>query len=300
MKAVAGELPVSDVGWAYETKWDGYRTLAFVVGSHVALQSSNLIDVTRKWPSLAAIAEGVNATGAVLDGEVVCFDENGASRFEWLQQGKKPVTFVIFDVLNIDGHDITGLPFEQRRALLEQLVEPGPNWLVSPLHTGPGSGAALAEATKDAGAEGIIAKRLDSLYVPGKRSPSWRKIKHRRVQEFVVGGYTTGSGARESTFGSIAVGFHEHGRLVFAGTAGSGFTQNQLDESMRWFEKHPLTECPFDPKPPRDVVKTSRWTQPLRVAQVAFAEWTTDRLLRHPVFLGWRDDKDPADVTSEP
>ena len=141
MKAVSAELPTDDAGWAYEVKWDGYRTLVMVVNGQVALQSSNLIDVTRKWPSLAAIADDVNATSAVLDGEVVCLDAEGNSRFEWLQQGTYPVTFVAFDVLHIDGHDTTELTFEQRRSLLEQVLDDGPNWFVSELHSGTGSGA---------------------------------------------------------------------------------------------------------------------------------------------------------------
>ena len=186
MKAVSAELPTNDDGWAYEVKWDGYRTLVMVVNGQVALQSSNLIDVTRKWPSLAGIADDVNATSAILDGEVVCLDAEGNSRFEWLQQGMYPVTFVAFDVLHIDGHDTTELTFEQRRGLLEQVLDDGPNWFVSELHSGTGSGAALAASTRAGRAEGIVAKRLDSRYQPGKRSSAWRKIKHRRADTFIA------------------------------------------------------------------------------------------------------------------
>ena len=300
MKAVSAELPTDDAGWAYEVKWDGYRTLVMVVNGQVALQSSNLIDVTRKWPSLAAIADDVNATSAVLDGEVVCLDAEGNSRFEWLQQGTYPVTFVAFDVLHIDGHDTTELTFEQRRSLLEQVLDDGPNWFVSELHSGTGSGAALAASTRAGRAEGIVAKRLDSRYQPGKRSPSWRKIKHRSEQEFVVGGYTTGTGSRAGTFGSIAVGYYDGDRLVYAGTAGSGFTQQAIDEAWRWFAENTIAVSPFDPPPPREIARTCRWCRPDRVAQIAFAEWSEAGFLRHPVFLGWRDDKPPREVTSEP
>ena len=175
MKAASGELPASDEGWGFEVKWDGYRTLAWIVAGKLVLQSSNRIDVTAKWPHLGGLAEHVNAESAVIDGEVVCLDGDGVAHFEWLQKGKHPTTFVAFDVLAVNGQDTMALPFEQRRRLLEQIIEPGAHWQISELHTGPGSGAALAETTQAMGAEGVMAKRLSSPYVPGKRSPHWRK-----------------------------------------------------------------------------------------------------------------------------
>jgi bifunctional non-homologous end joining protein LigD len=300
MKANAGELPANDEGWAYEVKWDGYRTIAWVAGDQLMLQSSNLIDVTAKWPALHGLATHVNADSAVLDGEVVCFDSAGRSRFEWLQQGSHPVTFVVFDVLGINGHETMGLPYEQRRQLLATLVEPGESWIVPAFSTGLGSGAALASSTQAAGAEGIVAKRLDSPYVPGKRATTWRKIKHRLRQEFVIGGWTEGTGARSSTFGSVALGYYEGDELRFCGTAGSGFDQARLDSTHRWMKAHELPVCPFTPTPPREVTRVSRWCQPLLIAECAFAEWTAEGLMRHPVFLGLRDDKSPHDVTRSP
>ena len=299
MKAVAGTLPTSDDGWAYEVKWDGYRTLAWVAGGALLLQSSNLIDVTAKWPSLGELAQHVNAGSAVLDGEVACFDEHGRTRFEWLQQGTKPVTFVIFDVLGVNGHETMGLPYEQRRELLSSLVEPGGPWLVADYVTGTGKGAELAELTQAAGAEGIVAKRLDSIYVPGKRATTWRKIKHRHEQEFVIGGFTTGTGARSTSFGSLALGYYVGDELRFAGTAGSGLDHAMIDKLFRWMKAHP-SACPFAPPPPREVVRESTWCEPLLVAQCAFTEWTEGGLMRHPVFLGLRDDKDPREVSNQP
>jgi bifunctional non-homologous end joining protein LigD len=299
MKAAAGHLPANDDGWAYEVKWDGYRTIAWVAGSSLMLQSSNLIDVTAKWPSLGELAHHVNADSAVLDGEVACFDEHGRTRFEWLQQGTKPVTFVIFDVLGINGHETMGLPYEQRRELLSSLVEPGGPWLVADSVTGTGKGAELAELTRAVGAEGIVAKRLDSTYVPGKRATTWRKIKHRHEQEFVIGGYTTGTGARSTSFGSLALGYYLGDELRFAGTAGSGLDHATIDKLFRWMKSHPAP-CPFTPPPPREVVRESVWCEPLLVAQCAFTEWTEEGLMRHPVFLGLRDDKDPSEVTNQP
>ena len=299
MKAETGVVPTNDDGWAYEVKWDGYRTLAWIAGGTLMLQSSNLIDVTAKWPTLVALAQHVNAEGVVLDGEVACFDEDGRTRFEWLQQGDKPVTFIIFDVLSVNGQETMSLPYLQRRKLLSSLVEVGGPWLVPDYVMGPGSGAALADATRLAGAEGIIAKRLDSVYVPGKRATTWRKIKHRNEQEFVIGGYTRGSGARSSTFGSLVLGYYREDELRFAGSAGSGLNQTTLDRLYRWMTSHPY-ECPFVPSPPREVMRESMWCEPLLVAQCAFTEWTTEGLMRHPVFLGLRDDKDPREVTHQP
>jgi bifunctional non-homologous end joining protein LigD len=297
MKATAGELPASDDGWAYEVKWDGYRTLAYVVDGRLALQSSNRIDVTAKWPHLAAMAPHVNAETAIIDGEVVCLDEDGVAHFEWLQKGTVPPVFVAFDVLAVNGHDTMALPFEQRRSLLEQLVEPGDVWRVSEVHKGPGAGARVLAETLVSGSEGVMAKRLNSVYVPGKRSPNWRKIKHRKRQEFVVGAFLRGSGSREATFGSFAVGYYAGDRFVFCGTVGSGLTQAQLDSLWKWYKANKTDTCPFDPKPPRDVIKEAMWVQPELVIEVAFGEWTTDGMLRHPVFLGVRDDKDPRQVT---
>ena len=230
----------------------------------------------------------------------MCLDDRGVAHFEWLQQGRRPVTYIVFDVLHLDGHDLMSQPLRERRGLLEHLVEPGPNWRLSDRHEGPGSGRALLDETIELGAEGVVAKRLDSTYQPGKRSASWRKVKNRHRQEFVVGGFTAGTGARSSTFGSIAVGFYEGERLVFAGTAGSGFNQAQIDEAHRWFAANQVNECPFDPRPPRDIARTCSWCTPARVAEIAFTEWTDEGFLRHPVFLGWRDDKSPRDVTSQP
>jgi bifunctional non-homologous end joining protein LigD len=300
MKALAGALPASDDGWGYEVKLDGYRTLAYIVDGKMAMQSSNRIDVTAKWPHLTNMAPHVNAETAIIDGEVVCLDEHGVAHFEWLQRNSVPPVFVAFDVLAVNGHDTMNLPFEQRRRLLEQLVEPGEYWRVSELHTGPGSGATLVAQTEAVGHEGVMAKRLNSVYVPGKRSTNWRKIKHRKRQEFVVGAFLKGSGSREATFGSFAVGYYEGERFVFCGTVGSGLTQADLDSLWKWYKANKIATCPFHEKPPRDVVKESMWVRPELVIEVAFGEWTSDGFLRHPVFLGVRDDKDPRQVTKDP
>jgi bifunctional non-homologous end joining protein LigD len=153
--------------------------------------------------------------------------------------------------------------------------------------------------TRAAGAEGIVAKRLDSIYVAGKRATTWRKIKHRHEQEFVIGGYTTGTGARSTSFGSLTLGYYVGDELRFAGTAGSGLDQAMIDKLFRWMKAHP-SPCPFTPSPPREVMRESVWCEPQLVAQCAFTEWTEEGFMRHPVFLGLRDDKDPRSVTNDP
>ena len=212
MNATLGSLPgeADDDHWAYEIKWDGYRTLAFVDDGTLRLQSRRLLDVTAKYPEVAELPAAVNAARAVLDGEIVCFDATGRPSFEALQRHDTQAVYHVFDILSVDGNDTVSLPYEERRALLVEVVEPGSNWLV-PAHR-IGDGAALLAATAERGLEGVMAKRLGSTYTPGKRTKEWRKIKNRIRAEVVIGGYTAGSGNREGTFGALLVGRRGDGR----------------------------------------------------------------------------------------
>jgi bifunctional non-homologous end joining protein LigD len=298
MKAVVADVLPTDAGWAFEVKWDGYRALAFVDHGSVRFQSTRLLDLTARWPELAGLPGAVNAPSAVLDGEVVAVDASGVPRFQLLQNHAVPVTYVVFDVLAIAGLATVELPYQERRRLLEQLVEPGARWLVNASQVGDGD--ALLAATAARGLEGVVAKRLDSPYLVGKRSSAWRKVKHRNVQEFVVGGWLPGSGARARTFGSILVGVHDDaGALRYAGAVGSGFDERGLRDAQRRFGELARPGAPFVPPPPAEVRRVARWCRPELVAQVAFGEWTDEGILRHPVFLGWRDDVDPAAVRRE-
>jgi bifunctional non-homologous end joining protein LigD len=264
----------------------------------VRLQSANLLDVTARWPELGSLPEGVNADAAVLDGEVVALDKAGKPHFQLLQQGEVPRTYVIFDVLSANGRNTMDQPYERRRALLADIVETGPHWMVPAHHIG--GGAELSEASRQQDLEGIVAKRLGSTYQPGKRSPLWRKIKNRHEQELVIAGWTDGTGNRSSTFGSLLVGVYDGDALRYAGGVGTGFNQKLLESLLARLKKLEVKKCPFDPVPPRSVTRSAHWTRPELVAQVHFAEWTDEGIVRQSSFLGLRDDKDPHKVVREP
>ncbi len=286
MKAAIGTLPheADDDRWAYEIKWDGYRTIAFVDGGRLVLQSSNAIDVTAKYPELGGLPSGLHADGAVLDGELVVLDEQGRPSFEGLQRHTTEVAFYAFDLLQLNGHDTIGLPYEDRRKLLTDVVHPGPNWAV-PSHR-VGDGAALLAATAAQGLEGVMAKRLGSVYRPGRRSPDWRKVKNRRRVEVVVGGFTAGTGNRSSTFGALLVGrSRDDGTLAFAGGVGTGFDQRRLDELTDRLRDLAVVTCPFEPPPPRTAAVGATWVRPDLRAVVEIAEFTNDGLLRHASFI---------------
>ena len=299
MKAVTGRLPdEDDESWAYEIKWDGYRAIAHVGPDGVQYQSSNLLDLTPRWPELGGLGRDVHAESAILDGEVVALAPDGAPRFELLQRGEIPVTYVVFDVLSVDGRSTMRLPYEERRRLLADLVAPGDHWIVPSHHLG--GGKELLEAARERGLEGVVAKRLGSTYQPGKRSPAWRKVKVRRQQELVIGGWTKGTGTREDTFGSVLLGYYDDDRLHFAGGVGTGFDRKMLESLLAEFRRLVSDTCPFDPPPPTAVRRTARWVRPELVCEVAFAEWTFDGVVRQASFLGLRDDKDPREVIREP
>ena len=285
MKAAIGTLPPDDGSWAYEIKWDGYRTLAFIDDGVLRLQSSSGLDVTSTYPELAGLPAAVNAASVVLDGELVVLDQNGRPTFEGLQRHETQAALYVFDVLAINGTDTIALPYHQRRELLAHVVEAGPNWMV-PAHR-VGDGAALLAAAAAQRLEGVMAKRLDSTYQPGKRSPNWRKVKVRVIETVVIGGYTTGSGNRGSTFGALLVGVPEpDGRLRFAGGVGTGFDQRLLESLTTQLRALRTETCPFDPQPPREVTRTATWVRPTMHARIEIAEFTNDGLARHASFIG--------------
>lgn len=313
MLAIPGKLPSpeQDDRWAYELKWDGVRVLAHVSPQHVRLVGRSGIDVTIAYPELAALSGALGGRSAILDGEVAVLGPDGSSDFQALAPRmhvksaarahelavRVPVTYIVFDVLAVDGRSTTSLQYPQRREVLEGLVPAGPNWQVSPSFTG--GGADLLEASRRMGVEGILAKRLDSPYRPGQRSPEWLKIKNLLTQEVVIGGYTVGDGRRAGTFGSLLLGLPVPAGLTYVGAVGTGFDDAALDELSGQLRRLRQPEPPFvgtvDPRHARGAV----WVQPQLVGEVAYGQWTADGRMRHPVWRGLRPDKIPAEVVRE-
>jgi len=283
MRAAIGNLPPDDENWAYEIKWDGYRTLAFVDGGDTRLQSSNMLDVTAKYPELRDFAGSVNAKSAIVDGELVVLDSQGRPSFQLIQQHTTQVAYYIFDVLSVDGHDTIALPYEQRRDLVSGLVEAGSNWMV-PAHR-VGDGAALVAATVERELEGVMAKRLGSTYLPGKRTPNWRKVKNRYKVEVVIGGYTPGTGNRESTFGALLVGVPDPKGLKFAGGVGTGFNQRTLQELLARLKRLRTDTCPFIELPPREYSRYATWVRPDLRARLEITEFTNEGYVRQSSFI---------------
>jgi bifunctional non-homologous end joining protein LigD len=308
MLAKLSKLPKSDEGWGYEIKWDGIRALAFIDGGRIRLQNRNGRDATRQYPELRELGKEVGARQLILDGEIVAFDENGRPSFERLQSRMHlasdsavrrrmndiPVAYMIFDVLYLDGHSTMALPYVNRRKLLEQLELEGPNWRTPAYHTGDGKG--LLAASRKNGLEGVIAKKLDSVYEPGKRNGCWLKIKNVQRQEVVIGGWMPGEGRRAQSLGSLVVGYYDDGRLVYAGNVGTGFKEDDLVRLGRLLEPRKRKTSPFDGRQPK---KGAIFVEPKLVAEVEFLEWTRTATLRAPAFKGLRDDKDPKTVVRE-
>ena len=291
MKATMGSTGAVPSGddWAFEIKWDGYRTIVHVADDMVRLQSTAGHDVTARWPEFADLATSVNASSAILDGELVVFDDQGRPSFELVQRSgvgsDRQAVIQFFDVLALDGTDTIELPYLDRRRLLGPLVEPGDNWTVPSFTIGDGD--ALVAAAAEQGLEGVIAKRVDSRYRPGARSKEWRKIKNRTPVELTIGGFTAGTGSRGDTFGALLVGRPTpgSGSLRFAGGVGTGFDRRTLHALADRLRDLVIDDCPFDPPPPRTVIRTATWVEPVLRATVEIAEFTNDGLVRHASFL---------------
>lgn len=300
-----GRLPGDDpTAWSCEPKLDGVRVLAWIVDGEVRLLSRNRIHQEDVYPEVVdGLRESV-LVDAVLDGEVVAYDDDGVPRFGRLQQRmhvhseaasrRSPVrvTFVLFDVLWAAGRDVRSLPLDDRRAVLARLVEPGPAIeVVAPLD---GSLDTLLDRARDGGWEGLIAKRRGSRY-QGRRSPDWLKLKVVRQQEMVVVGFTEPRGGRVG-LGALLLGYHDDGGLRYGGKVGTGFSEAALRELRTRLADLEVDEPPVA-DPPRE--PTAHWVRPSLVAQVGFGEWSEAGRLRHPRYLGLRDDKDPAEVVRE-
>jgi bifunctional non-homologous end joining protein LigD len=311
MLARTAGLPADDRRWAYEIKWDGVRAIAYSTPGELRLESRNLKDITVQYPELGRLNRALSSHSAILDGEIVALDEDGRPSFEALQhrmqvtsraQAKRlakstPATYIIFDLLWLDGHSVMGLAYSERRELLSALELNGSSWQ-TPEHL-LGSGSAVLAASAEQGLEGIVAKRLDSVYQPGGRPGAWVKIKNLHRQEFVIGGWVSGKGSRSTGIGALLVGVHDEGGMLrYAGRVGSGFSQRALDRLAKLLDPLERPSSPFAPggtRPPREAV----YCEPKLVAEVEFREWTAAGSLRHPSYKGLREDKPAEQVVRE-
>ena len=293
MLARLGPLPAEDGGWSYEIKWDGIRALAYVEDGAVSLVTRNGNDVTARWPELAGLAEAVGRD-ALLDGEVVAFDdERGLPSFQALQRGGSAV-YMAFDLLSLDGEDLMPLPYLERRERLASLGLAGERWQTPAHHIGDGE--AFLASSREQGLEGIVAKRVNSRYEPGKRTGAWIKVKNTARQELVIGGWMSGEGRRKGRIGALLFGYYDGDDFRFAGKVGTGFTQAELDRLAGLLAPLEVPESPFAGPPPK---RGAHWVRPELVAEIEFTEWTRDGLLRHASYKGLRDDKRARDVVRE-
>jgi bifunctional non-homologous end joining protein LigD len=304
MLARSGKLPPREEQFGFEVKWDGIRTVLYADHGHAELRGRNGSDFSPRYPEVRELARSLGARRIVLDGEVVAFDDQGRPSFERLQSRMHlasdsavrrrmrdiPATYVIFDLLYLDGHSTLSLSYEERRELLERLELEGPAWRTPTYHRGEGK--ALLAATRDLGLEGIVAKKLDCPYTPGTRASHWIKVKNVRTQDVVIGGWTRGEGGRSSTLGALAAGVYDDGKLTYVGKVGTGFTEQTLALLQRELEPLRTDSSPFEGRqPPKGTV----FVEPKLVARVELREWTRSGTMRAPSFKGLRDDVEPQD-----
>jgi bifunctional non-homologous end joining protein LigD len=310
MLAVAGPLPPArdDDRWAYEMKWDGVRAVVYVDGGRARVLSRSDREVGASYPEVARMAEALGSLHVVLDGELVAFHE-GRPDFGHLQQrmhvqrpsralvAAVPVTYLVFDVLWHEGRSLLDEPYAVRRTLLESLDLRGPSWDTPPVFLGAGT-EALA-ASRGAGLEGVVAKRVDARYEPGARSRCWLKVKHVRTQEVVVGGWRPGEGRRTGGIGSLLIGIPGPDGLEYVGHVGTGFTVAVLQDLADRLRPRVQRASPFHAELPSKDRRDAVWVRPELVGEVEYGEWTRDGRMRHPVWRGLRPDKRPGDVVRE-
>jgi bifunctional non-homologous end joining protein LigD len=303
-------LPKDDAAYGYEIKWDGVRAIAYVKGGRLRLQSRNLLDITAQYPELREMAEALGSTEAIIDGEIVALNDEGRPDFGVLQHRMgvtkpndvkrrmrdTPVLYFAFDLLYLHGRTLTERTYRERRELLADLTFDGPYWKTPPYHAGDGQ--VMLDSSKAQGLEGVVAKRLDSPYVPGRRTAHWLKVKNQRTEEFIIGGWTPGEGNRSNTIGALLLGYYDiddnPGGLTYVGKVGTGFTEKFLRELLAKLQKLETDDSPFiaGGKPPAG----SRFVRPELVGEIVFTEFTHDKNLRHPSFKRLRPDKGPDEV----
>jgi bifunctional non-homologous end joining protein LigD len=313
MLAVSGELPraVDDGRFGYEMKWDGVRAVVYDDRGSIRILSRNDREITDTYPELRGLGRALGARRVVLDGEIVAFDESGRVSFGALQprmhvanpsqarrlSGTIPVVFLAFDLLFLDGHPTLDLTYAQRRELLDSLDLFGPHWQTPPYFAGGGTDALAASRAQRL--EGVVAKRLDSTYHPGRRSRDWIKVKHTASQTIVIGGWQPGEGRRSGGIGSLLMGVYGDAGFEFVGHVGTGFTDRMLEDLAAQLRPLERRTSPFDTPVPAPQAKGAHWVTPRLVGEVVYAEWTRDNRLRAASWRGLRNDVDPRDVRRE-
>jgi bifunctional non-homologous end joining protein LigD len=303
------DLTNSDDDWAIEMKWDGIRAIAAVANGRVELRTRNGIDITSTYPELAELADRVSQD-VVLDGEIVALNKAGRPDFGLLQRRMKltkksevaaavaaiPVNFMIFDILLRGGISLEGETYDVRREALQAVVRAG--GAIHVPEAFDGDAATAMDVSRELRLEGVMAKKRDGTYSPGRRSRAWIKIKHHLTQEVVIGGWRPGAGRRANGVGSLLMGIPTESGLHYVGRVGTGFGDAELSQLAKTLTRLDRKTSPFEDVP-RDVARDARWVSPTLVGEVEFAEWTDASILRQPSWRGWRPDKAPTDVVRE-
>ncbi len=300
---LVAEAPEGDT-WLHEVKYDGYRIGCAIVAGRAALWSRRGKDWTASFPEVAAAARSLEVRSALLDGEVAALLPDGRTSFQALQNAfsaragaRPPLAYFVFDVLHLDGDDLASRPLVERKAALSRLLGDGHGLIRYASHVVGGGAAVFREACR-LGLEGIVSKRADQPYRPG-RNAGWVKTKCVLRQELVIGGFTDPEGPARDGIGALLVGTYERGELRFAGKVGTGFTNAQARALRATLERLGTRECPFSPPPAGWLGRNAHWVRPELVCEVAFTEWTSDGSLRHPSFQGLREDKRAEEVVRE-
>jgi len=294
LATLVGEPPSDERSWAYEMKYDGFRAITAITNGEMAIWSRNELDLIPRFPQVAKAMAKLKVSDAVFDGEIVAEDEKGVPRFQLLQGGTNREKMIVFDILWLDGEDLRRRPYTERRATIEKLLRRAPAGveLAQALDM---SGAEALRRAAGGGWEGIIAKRRTSVY-EGRRSKEWLKIKALNEQELTIIGYTLSS-ATTREIGALHLGYlGDDGAMHYAGKVGTGFSSKLRVELRDRLAKDEVAVSPATDVPRS---RDAHWVKPHLVAQVAFTEWTADNRLRHPSFLGLRDDKSPEEVVKE-
>ncbi|MBS1954315.1 MAG: non-homologous end-joining DNA ligase [Cyanobacteria bacterium SZAS-4] len=310
MTASLADKPFNKEGWVFEPKMDGIRAIAFIQDGKVVLKSRNDLELTQQFPAIAANL--ANYKGSfVLDGEIIALNEKGRPSFQHLQQRsgsnrgadvngaerQTPIFYYIFDIIYCQGRSLEDETLTERRRILVEQIKPTQNIrIIEQFHT---DGESAYEACVANELEGVVGKRIDSTYEIGRRSKNWLKVKSTTSAEFLICGYTEGTGSRNHTFGSLLLGMHDdQGKLIYVGGVGTGFDDKKLNALIKQMKPLIIGKCPFGKKPPGKLNPT--WVKPELIAEIKFAEWTQDKILRAPVYLRLRDDINLEDVKSTP